>query len=235
MSENNSLENTEAPPVPQVPPQRDATDPPPVFEARQHFDTPSWMGTRPRTESTNPVVPEQSVPRHDVYTPPPAPKATRDIAVLTEAHWSERARPRLFAGTVLTLALLGVIGCLVATAVTQSMAAIAGLVGCAIVAVIFRGGLMSSSVTTVELKGATLKVRRDGTTDMFNLADPTHLVEMSGDPHSSGWRLRLEALGARIVELTPAHVDATELAPVVTYYREVAERERLEHERRFNR
>lgn len=237
MSESDSLEGaTDAPTIPQVPGQRDDSEAPAVYEARKHFDTPAWLDSRPGYEGTEaPVVPAQSAPTHDTYVPPPPPRPTRDIAVLDEGHWTERAKPRLFAGTVLTFALLGSIACLVLTITTQSAGAIAGLTGCAVVAVIFRGALMSASVTTVELKGATLKVRRDGQVDLFNLADPTHLVAMTGDPHTSDWRLRLEALGARLVELTPAHVDATELAPVVTYYREVAERERLERERRFNR
>ncbi|MBO9520290.1 MAG: hypothetical protein J7518_02030 [Nocardioidaceae bacterium] len=235
MSEYDSLEGaTDAPPVPPIPSQRDEHETPAVYEAREHFDTPSWLGPS-RRGAEAPSIPAQGSPGHDTYTPPPPPKPTRDIAILGEGHWTERARPRVFAGTLLVLSLLGVVACLVLTITTQSVGAIAGLAACAIVAVIFRGALMSASVTTVELKGATLKVRRDGQVDTFNLADPTHLVEMTGDPRSSSWRLTLEALGARYVELTSANVDAAELAPVVTYYREVAARELRDRERRYNR
>lgn len=235
MSENDGFESlTDTSVAPSVPGQRQENETPAVYEAREHFDTPSWLGPSNRPAEA-PVVPQQGVPTHDTYVPPPPPRPSRDVAILGEGHWTERARPRLFAGTLLALAMIGTVVCLVLTIVTQSAAAIAGLAGCAIVAVIFRGGLMSASVATVELKGATLKVRRDGQVDMFNLADPTHLVEMTGDPGGSGWRLRLEALGARVVELTPAQVDAKELAPVVAYYRAIADRDRLERERRFNR
>lgn len=232
---------TEAPEqTPLIPQQRE-------FEEQKSFATPSWMGpsrTYAETEAeTTSLVPPQAEPAHDRYAesyapppePAPLPLPTRDVAVLGEARWVEHVRPRIFVGTVLTLALIGVVVCLVLTVVTQSVAAIASLVGCAIVAVIFRGGLMSSGVTTVELKGATLKVRREGTQDVFNLSDPSHRVEMIGSPGDAGWRLRLESFNGQMVELTPAQVNPSELAPVITYYRALAERERFERDRRFNR
>lgn len=202
-----------------------------TFEGRRSFETPSWMA--PRTSETQ-RVPAQAEPEHDTFVPP-MPRPTRDVAIPSEAHWTERAKPRLLAGTLLTVSLVGAVACLVFTVTTQSVVAIAGLVGCAVVAVIFRGGLMSAGVTTVELKGATLKVRRNGVLDIFNLADPIHQATMSGTPGEANWRLRMEALGGRVVELTSAQVNSRELAPVITYFHALAERERREREERFNR
>jgi hypothetical protein len=225
MSESESEGSTEAlPQVPPIPSQRN-------FEGRQNFETPTWIG--PGRPGAVQHVPAQAEPEHDMFAPVPVP--TRDVAILAEGHWSERAKPRLVAGTLLTLALLGAAGCLVLTILTQSIGAIAGLAGCAIVAVIFRGGLMSTGVMTVELKGSTLKVRRDGVTDIFNLADPAHQATLTGTPGDPTWRLRLEALGGRVVELTPAQVDPAELGPVVAHFNAIAARERQERERRFNR
>ena len=153
------------------------------------------------------------------------------IAPLTQACFNPARDlgPRLFA------ALAGVIVFLVLTITTQSMGAIAGLVACAFVAVIFRGALMGSAITTVDLKGSVMRIRRGGVLDIVNLADPVHLVELIGTPDQASWRLRLEAVDGRVVELGPQHVDPPEVHRIVEYYRAIAERDRRDRERRFNR
>jgi len=151
------------------------------------------------------------------------------------AQWAEKARPRLFAGVLLVGALAGVITSLVLTITTQAPGAIAGLAASAIVAVIFRGALMGSGITTVDLKGSIMRVRNGGVLDIVNLADPVHLVELIGSPDQPSWRLRLEAIDGRTIEIGPTQVDAPELDRIVRYYRAVAERDQRERERRFNR
>lgn len=204
--------------------------------ARTHFDTPTWLGPS-RTNAGQ--VPPQVEPEHDdldevedepVVLPPAA-----QASIPESAHWTEKARPRLFAGALLVSSLVGVIVFLVLTITTQSMGAIAGLAGCAIVAVIFRGALMGSGVTTVDLKGSILRIRKGGVLDVVNLAEPAHNAELIGSPDDPSWRLRLEAIDGRIVELGPQQVDAPEMHRIVLHYRSIAERERRDRERRFNR
>jgi hypothetical protein len=71
--------------------------------------------------------------------------------------------------------------------------------------------------------------------DVVNLADPMHYVDMIGTPDEPTWRLRFEAVDGRVVELGPTQVDAPELHRIATYYRAVANRDKLDRERRFNR
>src|SRR4051794_9185382 len=203
--------------------------------ARAQFSTPAWIG--PARNPGEAVIPTQPEPDHDdeldeveVVVP-----VVSDHPIPDTAHWAERARPRMLAGGVLLASLAGVIGFLALAIITQSIGAIAGLVASAIVAVIFRGALMGSGVTVVDLKGSVLRVRKAGVLDIINLADPTHRVELVGTPDQAAWRVLMEAVDGHVVELGPHQVDPTEMHRIVTYYRAVAERERLERERRFNR
>lgn len=200
--------------------------------ARSQFATPSWIGPD-RGTAAAPQVPAQAEPDHDelqpvvpVRTGPPIPDT---------AHWAEKARPRAVADTFLFLALVGAVTSLVLTVTTQSPVAIAGLAASAIVAVIFRGALMAAPITTVDLKGPELRIRKGAELDVVNLADPVHIVDLVGSPDQPTWRLRLEAIDGRIVELGPRIVDATEMERIVVHYRAIADRTRREREERFNR
>jgi hypothetical protein len=204
-------------------------------QARSHFDTPSWLG--PSRDGATASIPEQIEPEHDILDDPieeaaPAPSHSH---IPEEGHWAEKAKPRIVAGTFLVLALLGTLVSLVLTIVTQSVGAIAALAACAFVAVIFRGALMGSGITTVDLKGSVMRIRKGGRLDIFNLTDPVHVVDLIGTPDQSTWRLRLEAVDGRIIELGPQQVDAPEVHRIVEYYRAIADRARREKENRFNR
>jgi hypothetical protein len=202
-------------------------------QARAQFETPSWIGP---SRGTAGVVPTQAEPEHDEFDEPePTIARLSGEPIPDTAHWSEKAGSRVVAGSILVLALAGLVTSLVLTITTQSMGAIAGLAASALVAVIFRGALMSSGITTVDLKGSILRIRKGGVLDIVNLADPVHIVALVGEPESPAWRLRLEAVDGRIVELGPREVDAPELHRIVLYYRAIAERDRRDRERRFNR
>ena len=205
-------------------------------QARAQFETPSWLGPS-RDVGTAPQIPAQAGAEHDddlddlaIVVP-----STVTHPIPDTAHWAEKAAPRLLAGTVLISALVGVAAFLVVAVLTQSLAAIAGLAACAIIAVIFRGALISTGVTTVDLKGSIMRIRKAGVLDVVNLADPAHAVHLVGTPGDASWRLRLEALDGRTIELGPREVDPGEMHRIVEHYRAVAERARRERERRFNR
>lgn len=216
----------EAAAPPQVPQQR-------RLEAREHFDTPSWMGPEREWHAEYAVgLPAQPEPTHELL--PPIPQR-HNAPIITEGHWVETAPPRRLAGALLTLGILGLIGAVTAAAMTQSVVAISVAIACAFVVVVFRGALMSSGISTVELKSGRLSVSRDGHKDVFDLADPAHLVEVLGTPGDPHWRLRLENYDGRIVELTDKHVKPEDLHPAVVHYRAIADRERSDRERRFNR
>lgn len=200
-------------------------------QVRSQFATPSWIG--PDRGATAHQVPAQAEPEHDeleldvpVRTGPPIPDT---------AHWSETARPRLVVGTVLVLALAGLVTSLVLTITTQSPVAIAGLAASAIVAVIFRGALMAAPITVVDLKGPMMTIRRGGEHDTVNLADPKLIVDLIGTPGRADWRVRVEAIDGRILELGPQVLDAHEADRIIKHYREIAERARRDREERFRR
>lgn len=202
------------------------------LEASTHFDTPSWMGPRLR-EYVAPQVPEQSEPSHDelhAYAPVPVADPVPEAA-----HWVEHRKPRVFVGLLLVLALAGAIAAGVFAVLEQSLVAGVGLVVLGFIAVLFRGALMSSGLTTVDLKNSTLKVRQDGELSIFNLADPSHRVEITGTPGSTDWQVALESIDHRELVLTAAHVDPVEFDKIVTHYRAIAERERQDRFERFNR
>jgi hypothetical protein len=200
---------------------------------RAEFQTPAWLGPA-RTDGAQ--IPPQVEPDHDELDEELVAPATAPRNPIPDvAHWSEKAKPRLVAGALLVASLAGVIVCLVLTITTQSVGAIAGLVGSAFVAVIFRGALMGTGITTVDLKGSILRIRCGGVLDVVNLADPVHLVELIGTPDQPTWRLRLEAVDGRVVDLGPKQVDPHEMHRIVEYYRAIAERDKRERERRFNR
>lgn len=210
-------------------------------QARAQFSTPSWLGPdRHVDEATR--IPTQAEPAHDEFEPDEFERDDLDRTpavagppIPDTAHWAEKARPRMVAGTILLLALAGVLTSLVFAIVTQSFAAIIALVASAFVAVIFRGALMGSGVTTIDLKGSIMRIRKGGVLDIVNLADPVHLVELVGTPDQAGWRLRVEAVDGRTVEIGPREVDAAEVHRIVEYYRAIASRDKRERERRFNR
>jgi hypothetical protein len=202
--------------------------------ARAQFSTPSWIG--PSRDASAPHVPGQVEPEHDELDDElPRLPATPAEPIPDTAHWAQRATSRLLAGTVLLAALAGTIVFLVLAITAQSVPAIAGLAACALVAVIFRGALMGSGITTVDLKGSIMRIRQGGAIQVVNLADPVHRVELVDTPDRSSWRLRLEAVDGRIIELGPKDVDPVEVHRIVTYYRDIAERDRRDRERRFNR
>jgi hypothetical protein len=202
-------------------------------QARAQFTTPSWIGPS-RSGTGESLIPEQAEAAHDDFDDIPDVVIPQS-PIPESAHWAEKARPRLVAGVLLVAALAGVITFLVLTITTQSVGAIAGLAASAIVAVIFRGALMGSGITTVDLQGSVMRVHQDGVLDVVNLADPVHTVELIGSPTASTWRLRVEAVDGRTIEIGPNHVDAPELHRIVEYYRAIADRERRERDRRFNR
>jgi hypothetical protein len=201
-------------------------------QARTQFSTPSWIGPDRGTATTG-HVPAQAEPEHDdIEVPVPA---ISGAGIPDTAHWAEKARPRIFAGFLLVLALIGVLASLGLTVATQSPVAISALAASSIVAVIFRGALMSAPITTIDLKGSVLTIRKGGSLDIVNLADPVHVVELSGTPDQATWRLRLEAVDGRVLEIGPAMVDAAAVHRIVEHYRKVADRARHEREERFRR
>lgn len=212
----------------------------------EQFATPSWLtpgGTThvPRVApQVAPRVPAQATPAHDTLHPsghpsghPSAPpRASANIP--DTAHWVERRRPRRVVGALLVVSLLATLGFLVAAIITQATAMIVALAAAGFLTVLFRATLMSTGVTTTDLKGTVLKVRTGGTLKIFRLDDPDHAIEIVDTPGSPRWKVVLQAPDGSVVTLDASHVNADEMHPIAEYYRSVSERERERRNYRFN-
>lgn len=199
-------------------------------EARARFETPSWLGpARHGVEEQAPTIPRQVEPRHEDLVPPAPP---RPDGIPDTAHYVEKAKPRVVAGTLLVVSLAAAVTALVYTITTQSVEAVVALVFSAFLAVICRGAMMSSGLAIVDLKGSMLKVQHAGHLDTFDLAGAGQLVELVGTPGRRDWRLRLETADGRIVELAEGQVDSGEMHRTVEYYRTLATARRRDRDRR---
>lgn len=181
------------------------------------------LGIRPR-------VPRQTRPSHDNLAPtPPAQRdrrhphhphpARRTEQVPLHASWTEPAPGRWFTSALLVGVVLVGLGCLALALTTESRQWFVGLALAAVVAVVVRGAVISSTPLTVRLDGSNLTLHRGRTVDVYDLTDTFHLVETVGDPGRPGWRLRLEAVDGTITELTPQQVDPHVLTDAVALFR----------------
>lgn len=200
----------------------------------EQFATPSWLtpGATTHVPRVAPQVPPQAAPVHDDLHPSAPSRA--DSSIPDSAHWVEHRRPRRVVGALLVLSLLATLGFLAASIITQETAMIVGLASAGFLTVLFRATLMSTGVTTTDLKGTTLKVRTDGSIKIFRLDDPDHAIEIVGSPGSPQWKVILQAPDGSVVTLDSSHVDADEMHPIAEYYRTVSERERERRAYRFN-
>lgn len=208
--------------TPAIPRQRDT---------EAHFATPSWMTPRTDRPETTHSVPAQVVPTHEAVPRP----SYADELVLKEGHWTERTATRMIGGALIAVVLIGMGVSLAIAISTRSVISGSIVVACAVVLVVLWSTMLGAGVTTVTLKDGRLKVRQQGELHTFDLADPMRRVELVGSPDDSAWRLLLETPGGGVVELSRAQVNPEELHPVVAHYRAIAQRNREEKDRRFQR
>lgn len=193
---------------------------------RQHFDTPSWLGP-PRHDSPapEPVLPAQAEPVHDTIAPDHVPAALTGPPpeVPESAHWEERRRRQFLAGSLLLVTFLGAVFYTTLAILQRSPGYGAAAGGCLVALVLVRSMLMSAGLTTVDLRGSRLTVRRDGFVDTVDLASPYTILELRGDPRARDWRLAVETTDGRLHEIGPQQCDPVALDAAVRYYRELAQ------------
>jgi hypothetical protein len=101
----------------------------------------------------------------------------------------------------------------------QTFEALAVLVGFTVISLMSYTALSVSLPTTVTLEGSLLTVRRGRDSDEFNLAGPIRRVSTVGRPERPSWRVRLEAIDGKVVELGPTQVDPTLIHAAISRYR----------------
>jgi hypothetical protein len=203
------------------------------------YRTPVWVPSQ--------AAPEQPAPDHQALSIDPVEQSTQSAA--TDPEWTRVARredllrharwrtPRN--GRVAVAMLL--VGALCAAVVTgtdlldrQSTPTLALALSCLLAASGLYAILVATTPTIVELDEVALSVRHRGRTDTFVLTRPYEDVQVSGQPGTAKWTLRLGCPDGRTVIVKGTMVDSRRLAPVVAYAQEYAQRGRDAREARFN-
>jgi len=164
---------------------------------------------RNRQGSLGVVIPLPRRPSRLEQLPPPA--QDHPTRTWTQPVGAGRLLARFFLGSATGGAAVG----LGLVAHQPTSAALAVVTGSAVVAVLTRNALSSSTPTTVTLAGPVLHVRRGAEDTYFDLANHRTRLRLVGDPGRASWRLWLENPGGATVELHRNQVDARVVHAVV--------------------
>jgi hypothetical protein len=151
------------------------------------------------------------------------------------AQWKAGHGPRMFAASLLLLAVAGTSALgLRYTQTRGSDEFLSTVVGIAVVVGLW-ALLIASTPQVVSLRGSILTVRNSSGSERFDLADGLQPVDVVGQPRSSGWALLLHRPNNTSVVLRRRDVDAVALDPIVRHYRAIAEQRYSDRQVRFSR
>jgi hypothetical protein len=159
---------------------------------------------------------------HPVRPAAPEARAANPDEVPEEALHGIWQRPAPHRRTNLFFVAVAIVGALVGMVLLlsfQTFDALAVLVGFTVTGLLAYTALSVSSPTTVSLDGPFITVSRGRQTDEFDLSGPIRRVSTVGRPNRPNWRVRLETIGGKIVELDPTQVDSVLLHAAITRYR----------------
>ncbi len=189
------------------------------------------------------LVPEQAPPTHEslmeaapavVVAPTPRPVA-EPPSIPDTVHWRASHVPRMVAGVILFLAVLGTAGLAVRYADGLDENDFVDLMVGVSVVVVLWAVLIASTPQRVSLSGSMLTVHNLAGSETFDLADALQPVDLVGDPRTPNWALLLHHADASTVVLRRQDVSPSELDPIVRHYRAIADRRGAERDARFNR
>lgn len=150
---------------------------------------------------------------------PEPPAATAPLGPEPSGEWTQPTPGRLLARIVVALGCLGALTGLVLTAVQASTGSITVLAVSTVVAVMTYGSLTLSDPTTVTLAGPLLTVHRGEMDDVFDLSRSVRRLRTEGRPNRPNWRLLMETVDGRLVELGPDQVDPMVITAALQRYR----------------
>ncbi|MCW2808218.1 MAG: hypothetical protein JWQ93_2173 [Marmoricola sp.] len=186
-----------------------------------------------RTVSVRTVPAQPAQPAPVTRHAPAAGLALVDIP--DAASWKASHLPRVVAGTMLALAVLGTAGLGVRYAQSRTSDDSVSLVIGLVVVVVLWAVMIATTPQVVHLEHSILTVHNIGGTERFDLADPLQPVDVVGNPRTSHWAVLLHRPHDATVVLRRNDVVATELDPIVRHYRAIAAQRHSDRDARFNR
>jgi hypothetical protein len=219
--------------------------------------TQNLLPGRHRAPVTGLQIPAQMVPehdsdptRHDIATteataaapvvpvadaaPEPSAPTLPAVEIPHSAQWRASHLPRVIAGSLLAMAVLGTAGLGLRYAQSRAGDDLASLVVGFAVVVALWAVLIASTPQKVTLVGSVLTVHNTRGEERFDLVDALQPVDLVGDPRTSHWAVLLHRANNTTVVLRRNEVVASELDPIVRFYREIAHRRHAERDARFS-
>jgi hypothetical protein len=210
----------------------------PTHETLQGPETEVAPQAVPEVETVAEVVQTvETVETAKVQEPDPQVTPARPLStsVPVTAQWKAGHGARVFAAALLVLAVGGTSALGLRYAETHgSDEFLSTVVGLAVIVGLW-ALLIASTPQVISLRGSVLTVRNSSGTELFDLADGLHPVDVVGEPRSSNWAVLLHRPNNTSVVLRRRDVDAVALDPIVRHYRDLAEQRRSDRQARFDR
>ena len=203
------------------------------------YATPVWVPTqadpRQATSDQGVLAEDPTEPSTEsAATDPEWTRVARREDLLRHARWRTPRNGRVAVAMLLVGALLAAVATGTDLLERQSTPTLALALSCLLAASGLYAILVATTPTIVELDEVVLTVRHHARTDSFDLTHPYEDVQVSGEPGTAKWVLRLGCPDGHTVAVNGTMVDSRRLAPVVAYAQEYAQRGRDAREERFN-
>jgi hypothetical protein len=157
------------------------------------------------------------------------------VQIPENASWRASHLPRVFAGALLALSVVGtwVLGVRFETSrLPEDFVSL--FIGVGVVVVLW-ALLIATTPQEVTLHGSVLTIHNSAGRESFDLADGLQPVDIVGDPRRRKWALLLHRTDRTSVVLRRHDVNAVELDPIVRHYRAMVGRRFGGHATQINR
>ena len=159
---------------------------------------------------------------------------TSALHVPENASWRASHLPRVFAGALLAMAVVGtwVLGVRFETSrLPEDFVSL--FIGVGVVVVLW-ALLIATTPQELTLHGSVLTIHNSAGTESFDLADGLQPIDIIGTPRQRKWAVLLHRSDRTSVILRRHDVNASEFDPIVRHYREIVGRRFAGHATRLH-
>jgi len=157
------------------------------------------------------------------------------VNIPESARWKASHLPRVFAGALLVMSLVGTWVLGVRFEASRLPADFVSLfIGVGVVVVLW-ALLIATTPQEIILKGSMLTIHNSAGRESFDLADGLQPIDIIGTPRQRKWAVLLHRADRTSVVLRRHDVNAAEFDPIVRHYREIVGRRFAGHASPFNR